>query len=115
MTERDTGTGIFTLVRVSHIHLFGLTMVFFILGTIFSHAYVRPVSVQMRGGRNALLALVLDIGSWYFTSSIRPFPWVVIGGGALIGLAFAFMWAVSMYQLWVFPSSRRVIEVTKPA
>jgi hypothetical protein len=32
-----------------------------------------------------------------------------------MGLAFAFMWAVSMYQLWVFPSSRHVIEVTKPA
>jgi len=40
---------------------------------------------------------------------------VVIGSGLLMGLAFAFMWAVSMYQLWVFPSSRRVIEVTKPA
>src|SRR3990172_2267214 len=43
VTERDTGTGIFTLVRVSHIHFFGLTLVFFILGTIFSHASVRPI------------------------------------------------------------------------
>ena len=38
MTERDTGTGIFTLVRVSHIHLFGLTFVVFAVGLIFSHA-----------------------------------------------------------------------------
>src|SRR3972149_6992192 len=43
VTERDTGADIFTPVRVSHIHLFGLTMVFFSLGLIFSHAYVRPV------------------------------------------------------------------------
>ncbi len=42
-TEQDTGADIFTLVRVSHIHLFGISFIFFILGLIFSHAYVRPV------------------------------------------------------------------------
>ena len=31
VTEQDTGTDIFTLVRVSHIHLFGLSFIFFIL------------------------------------------------------------------------------------
>ena len=30
VTEKDTGTDIFTLVRVSHIHLFGFTFIFFI-------------------------------------------------------------------------------------
>jgi hypothetical protein len=25
---------------------------------------------------------------------------VVIAGGALMGLSFAFMWVVSMYQMW---------------
>ena len=40
VTEQDTGTDVFTLVRVSHIHLFGLTFIFFIMGTMFSHAYV---------------------------------------------------------------------------
>ena len=43
VTEQDTGADIFTLVRVSHIHLFGISFIFFILGLIFSHAYVRPV------------------------------------------------------------------------
>jgi hypothetical protein len=43
VTEQDTGTDIFTLVRVSHIHLFGMTFIFFILGTVFSHAYMRPL------------------------------------------------------------------------
>src|SRR6266540_1731636 len=43
LTEMDTGAPLFTLVRVSHIHLFGLTFIFFILGLMFSHAYVRPV------------------------------------------------------------------------
>ena len=43
VTEQDTGTDVFTLVRVSHIHLFGLTFIFFIMGLMFTHAYVRPV------------------------------------------------------------------------
>ncbi len=110
MTERDTGTGIFTLVRVSHIHLFGLTMVFFILGTIFSHAYVRPVWFKCTVVAMPFFALVLDIGSWYFTKLYHPFAWVVIGGGTLMGLAFAFMWAISMYQLWFSPTPAPVVQ-----
>jgi len=100
VTERDTGTGIFTLVRVSHIHLFGLTFVFFLLGSIFSHAYVRPVWLKCAVIVLPFVALVLDVGSWYFTKLYHPFAWVVMLGGAFIGLSFAFMWVVSMYQLW---------------
>jgi hypothetical protein len=100
VTERDTGAGIFTLVRVSHIHLFGLTFVFFLLGSIFSHAYVRPVWLKCSVIVLPFVALVLDVGSWYFTKLYHPFAWVVMLGGGFIGLSFAFMWAVSMYQLW---------------
>ena len=32
-----------TLIRDSHIHLFGMTFIFFIVGLMFSHAYMRPV------------------------------------------------------------------------
>lgn len=100
VTERDTGTGIFTLVRVSHIHLFGLTFVFFLLGSIFSHAYVRPVWLKSGVIAMPFIALVLDVGSWYFTKLYHPFAWIVMLGGAFIGLSFAFMWAVSVYQMW---------------
>jgi hypothetical protein len=100
VTEIDTGTGIFTLVRVSHIHMFGLTFVFFVMGTIFSHAYLRPI--WLKGAVVALpfVSLVLDIGSWYFTKLYHPFGLVVMAAGGLMGLSFAFMWVVSMYQMW---------------
>ena len=100
VTERDTGTALFTLVRVSHIHFFGLTFVFFILGTIFSHAYVRPVWFKSAVVVMPFIALTLDIGSWYFTKLYHPFAWVVMIGGGLMGLSFAYMWIVSMYQMW---------------
>ena len=100
VTERDTGAGLFTLVRVSHIHFFGLAFVFFILGSIFSHAYVRPVWFKCVVVAFPFVALTLDIGSWYFTKLYHPFAWVVMIGGALMGLSFAYMWVVSMYQMW---------------
>ena len=50
----DTGAKLSTLVRVSHIHLFGVTFIFFIVGLMFSHAYVRPVWLQMCHRRCAI-------------------------------------------------------------
>jgi hypothetical protein len=110
VTEKDTGAAIATLVRVSHIHLFGLTFIFFIVGLMFSHAYVRPVWLKCTVVALPFVAIVLDVSSWYFTKLYHPFAWVVIGGGALMGTCFAAMWAVTMYQLWFSPPPSMVME-----
>jgi hypothetical protein len=100
VAERDTGADVFTLVRVSHIHLFGLTFLFFIMGLVYSHAYVRPVWLKCTIIALPYVAIVFDVSSWYFTKLYHPFAWVVIGAGATMGVCFALMWAVSMYQMW---------------
>jgi hypothetical protein len=41
------------------------------------------------------------VSSWYFTKLYNPFAWVVMIAGGVIGLSFAFMWFVSMYQMWI--------------
>lgn len=110
LTERDTGAGIFTLVRVSHIHFFGITFIFFIMGSIFSHAYVRPVWFKCSVVVVPFVSLVLDISSWYFTKLYHPFAWVVMLGGAVMALAFAYMWVVSMYQMWFARTPQPVTE-----
>ena len=110
VTEQDTGADIFTLVRVSHIHLFGISFIFFILGLIFSHAYVRPVWFKCAVITLPFVAVATDVSSWYFTKLYHPFAWVVMGAGATMGLCFAFMWLVSMYQLWVSPTPARVTQ-----
>jgi len=116
VTEMDTGTDVFTLVRVSHIHLFGLTFVFFIMGLMYSHAYVRPVWFKCTVVALPFLCITLDISSWYFTKLYHPFAWVVMGAGAVMGMSFTFMWVVTMYQLWFSktpaPVSRRKGDVT---
>ncbi len=101
VTEKDTGTEVFTLVRVSHIHLFGITFIFFLLGTIFSHAYVRPVWLKVAVMVLPFVALVIDVAAWYITKIYHPFAYVVMAGGAVYGMCFAFMWFVSMWQLWI--------------
>jgi hypothetical protein len=63
VTEVDTGTDIFTLVRVSHIHLFGLTFIFYIMGSMFSHAYVRPIWFKCLVTAVPFVAIVGDVSS----------------------------------------------------
>jgi len=110
VTERDTGTDIFTLVRVSHIHLFGLTFIFFIMGFIFSHAYVRPVWFKCTVVALPFVAIALDVSSWYFTKLYQPFAWVVMLAGAVMGLCFGVMWVVSMYQMWFSRTPHPVVQ-----
>lgn len=110
VAERDTGPAILTLVRVSHIHLFGLTFIFFVLGMIFSHAYVRPVWLKCVVIGTPFVCIVLDVISWYLVKVFHPFAWVVMLGGAAYGACFAFMWVVSMYQLWIAKAPAKVAE-----
>lgn len=99
-TEKDTGTPLFTLVRVSHIHLFGLTFIFFLVGTIFSHAYLRPVWFKLVIVGLPFLSIAVDIFSWYITKYYHPFAWVVMASGGVTGMCFGFMWVVSVWQMW---------------
>lgn len=100
VTEKDTGTPLFTLVRVSHIHLFGMTFIFFLVGTIFSHAYLRPVWLKCLIVGLPFVSIAVDIFSWYITKYYHPFAWVVMASGGVTGMCFGFMWVVSVWQMW---------------
>jgi hypothetical protein len=102
VVEMDTGTDVFTLVRVSHIHLFGLTFIFFLMGLIFSHAFLRPLWFKSLIMGMPFACIVSDVSSWYFTKLFSGFAWVVLLSGALMGLSFATMWVVSMWQIWFY-------------
>ena len=101
VTELDTGASIATLVRVSHIHLFGVTFIFFIVGHIFSHAYLRPVWLKCAIVAAPFAAIVFDVSSWYFTKLYHPFAFVVMGAGAVMAACFAVMFFTSIYQMWL--------------
>ena len=100
VTALDTGASMATLVRVSHIHLFGLTFIFFIVGYAFSHAYVRPVWFKCTVIAMPFVAIVLDVSSWYFIKLFHPFAWIEIAAGAFMAACFGVMWLTTLYQMW---------------
>ena len=102
LAHLDTGVSINTLVRVSHIHLMGLTFVFGFMGIIFSHAYMKRRYLKTVIIVIPFLAILMDIASWWLTKVSSGFAYVVMIGGALMALSFAVQWVVSMYQMWFF-------------
>ena len=108
--ESDTGAKISTLVRVSHIHMFGVPFIFFIVGTIFSHAYVRPVWFKCAVIALPFLAVLIDVSSWYMIKVYHPFAWVEILAGGVMAGCFALMWLVSLYQMWFSKLPKPVLE-----
>ncbi len=102
VAQVDHGMDIFTLVRVSHIHLFGITFIFFIMSVIFSHAYVKPLWFKCIVIAMPFLTIITDVMSWYLTKLWQPFAWVVLISGGLMGVSFAIEWFVSMYQMWFY-------------
>ncbi|MFQ5480060.1 MAG: hypothetical protein ACE5DW_02165 [Thermodesulfobacteriota bacterium] len=98
----DTGAPIATLVRVSHIHLFGMAIMFYLLGRIF---VLSEMAVWLK--RTIVIipfaAILLDIGSWWFTKFTSPvFAYTVMAGGAAFGLTFVVQSLVSFYQMWFY-------------
>ncbi len=100
VTTQDMGASIATLVRESHIHLFGVTFIFFIVGLAFTHAYVRPVWLKCAIIALPFLAIMIDVSSWYLIKLFHPFAWVEIGAGVAMASCFSVMWLTTLYQMW---------------
>lgn len=101
LASSDEGVSIITLIRVSHIHLFGMTFIFAITGFIFSHAYVKSRYLKSVVLALPFLAIFLDIASWWLTKVSLVFAYVVMGGGIMMAMSFAVQWYLSLYQMWI--------------
>lgn len=95
------GATIPTLVRVSHIHLFGIAFILFFIGKIFLlcdiNVYVKRVAVVI-----PFAAMLLDVISWFITKSTPSFAYVVVISGALMGVSMGFQILLSIYQMWFY-------------
>ena len=104
-TQIDLGQSIKSLVRVSHIHLFGMSFIFMLTGGIF---VLSEVGIGWRAPLVAIpfVSIWMDIGSWWFTKIQPIFAYTVIAGGALMGLALAAQIFISLYEMWLKKSGR---------
>jgi len=100
VVELDLGTSIRTLARVSHVHLFGISIIFLLSGLIFA---LSEINKRLRLAIVALpfVSIWLDIGSWWFTKYEPIFAYTVIIGGALMGMALAAQIAISLWEMWL--------------
>jgi hypothetical protein len=103
VTSTDTGLSLLQLARVSHIHLFGISIMFVLTGAIFSLS-VTPVWFRVAVIVIPYLAIIMDIGSWWATKYYDPvFAYIVLIGGAFMGLAMACQILVSLWDMWIAP------------
>ncbi len=108
MAQINEGASIQTLTRVSHIHLFGISFIFFFMGFIFSFAagvpkWLKIISISIPFG-----FLIIDILSWWLTKWSPGFAWLVIIGGFGYSVASSIMWTISLYQMLILSRNGKI-------
>lgn len=104
MVVLDDGTSFAALARVSHIHMFGISLIFLLTGGIFSLSRLNStakVCILVM----PYVAIWADIGSWWLTKLDPVFAFVVLIGGALMGASLAVQILLPLWQMWMRPSS----------
>jgi len=104
LTTQDEGATFASLTRVSHIHLFGISFIFMFMfvGLIFSFAETSTNKYKCIAIGMPYIFLVVDILSWWLTKLHPMFALLVMVAGGGMAVAFAFMWSISILEMWVF-------------
>ncbi len=97
--EVDIGMTVRSLLRVSHVHLFGIAIFLFLIGKIFILCEI-PVRLKRAAVAIPFASISLDMGSWWFTRLDPLFAYTVIIGGILMGVSVVFQILLSLYQMW---------------
>lgn len=103
LAKIDEGIDISSLTRISHIHLFGISFIFFFVGLIFSLATGFNQWIKLLLIVTPFAFLLLDVSAWWLTRLNPGFAWLVIIGGIGYSFASAIMLFSSIYQMWVMP------------
>ena len=95
----DMGMSAQTLVKLSHIHLFGIGLFLFSIGYIFRLAEMAPwlkrVIIVI-----PYASMLVDIASWYLTHWDPLYAWTVVISGGLLGMSLAAQILTSLWQIW---------------
>ncbi len=95
----DTGVSLHSLMKVSHIHLFGIALVAFAIGLVFRFALL-PAWFQYTLTLLPFVAIFTDIAAWFLTKWDPVYAYTVIIAGGLLGLSWALQILISLYQIW---------------
>lgn len=100
LTEADRGASIPALIRVSHIHLFGIAFILFFVGKLFILCDI-PVWLKRLTIGIPFISMLTDIFAWYLTRETPAFAYLLVLSGGLMGLSLNFQIGLSLYQMWL--------------
>ncbi len=90
------------LVKVSHIHLFGIAFILYLVGRIFilceMNIILKRIIVVI-----PFAAMLVDILSWIPARNHLVFAYVIVASGAAMGLFMGVQIFYSLYQMWFSP------------
>ena len=100
LLARDTGKSVSRLLSLSHTHLLATIPIMFLMTLVFSFTgFSEVVKIVVMGF--GFVAVIADIGSWWVA---KVMPWgasLVVGGGAALGLSFAALILLPLYDMWL--------------
>ncbi len=99
VAQVNTGVSLQSLMKISHIHLFGIGLVAFGIGMIFRFA-VLPPPVKYTLTLLPFAAIFVDILSWFLTKQDPVYAYTIFISGAVLGAAWAGQMFISLYQIW---------------
>ncbi len=107
----DEGASTTSLTKVSHIHIFAISFIFFFNGLIFSLSIGIKPWIKIVVIFFPFLFLIIDVFSWWLTKLAPEFAWLTIISGIAYSLCSMVTWFVSMYQMWVLPLKHKQFSI----
>ena len=101
----DTGMSLASLLKLSHIHLFGISLLLFMLGFIFIQCEIN-VYFKRFLVVSPMIAVFVDVLSWFLTKWDSHYAIVVIVAGGVLGFSMAAQILISLYQIWFLQPPR---------
>ncbi|MDD2914624.1 MAG: hypothetical protein PHP70_04825 [Gallionella sp.] len=112
LAEVDTGMSIASLLKLSHIHLFGISLLLFAVGSIFIQSEVN-VWFKRTLVLSPMVAVFVDVLSWFLTKYDSHYAIVVIVAGGVLGGSMALQLLISLYQIWFLKKPEQADAVSE--
>jgi hypothetical protein len=89
------------LIHEHHVHLFGLALLFFLVGWIFTRTNL-PEVVKAALVATPFIAMMLDFTSFWLLVFASPrFAWLSIAFGGFMAVSFFLLIGRPLYEMWV--------------
>jgi len=96
------------LIHNQHVHIFGLSMLFLLIGVIFTLTQL-PERVKALFVMAPFVGLFIDLSSFWLLVFTSPFfAWLAAIFGAFMGLSFFLIIGRPLYEMWVSPLWYRI-------